>query len=253
MQIYLAAAPAEVRAAAVYGHPLSHAAYRIGQDSTLLRQNLLLQLPSGGLLSVSDRDAPTINDPKELCAAVLRECSRRAYAGVVLDFEEPPRRDRLAFAEQLSPLLAEKQRTLYVPEPYARAAPQATVLIGTALSGGNLKERLQEAAKRYGGRTALDLERLRMSFPLPCPAGLGTPLTPEEFSSLKERETPAVFFSPDLCARYFTYEKNGQTRFILFDDADTLKQKLRLGTSLGYNAAFFVWPEIQDIAEQMWK
>lgn len=51
-----------------------------------------------------------------------------------------------------------------------------------------------------------------------------------------------MFFSKDLFARYFTYAKNGESHFILFDDADTLRQKLRLGRQLGVAAAFFQWP-----------
>ena len=69
---------------------------------------------------------------------------------------------------------------------------------------------------------------------------------------MKERQ-PAVFFSKDLFARYFTYTKNGESHFILFDDADTLRQKLRLGRQLGVAAAFFQWPEVCDIADSLFR
>ena len=249
MQIYIAAAPEEARAASAYGHPLSHAAYRIGPSSTLLRKNPLLQ--SGGLLAVGDLGAPEAADTEALCAAVLRECSRRSYTGVVLDFTQPPRRDLQAFARRLEQVLSERKRTLFVPESYAHAAPQSMVLIGTAVSGGTLEERLQEAAQQYGGRMALDAERLRMDFRLPCRSGIGTPLSAEEFAALQEREKPTVFFSPALCARYFTYQQPGETHFVLFDDAETLKRKLRLGQQAGALAAFFMWPEVADIAEKL--
>ena len=62
---------------------------------------------------------------------------------------------------------------------------------------------------------------------------------------------PAVFFSRDLCARYFTCTRSGQAQFILFDDAGTLRQKLRLGQQLGVAAAFFQWPEISNIAPEL--
>lgn len=250
MQIYLAAAPQEVQTAAKFGQTLAHAAYRIGQDSSLLRKNPPLQ-SQGGLLSVSDRNAPVIADPKALCAAVLRECSRRSYTGVVLDFEEPLRQNRKDFVEQLGQVLAKQQRTLYVPEAYAQAAPSAMVLVGTALSGGNLAQRLREAAARYGGRLALDAERVQMDFPLPCSSGTGKPLAAEEFAALRQQRS--VFFSPDLCARYFTYKARGEPHFVLFDDADTLKRKLRLGAEAGARAALFQWPEVADIAEELFR
>ena len=38
-----------------------------------------------------------------------------------------------------------------------------------------------------------------------------------------------------------------------FDDADTLRQKLRLGRQLGVAAAFFQWPEVSDIADSLFR
>jgi len=248
LQIYLAVTPDVEQQAASCGCALSHVAYRIGPDSTLLRQNLLLQT-KGGLLSVSDRNTPPIPDVNTLCAAVLRECARRSYEGVVLDFEEPPRQDRLKFAELLGQLLPKRQRTLYVPESYARAAPTAMVLVGTAVSGGTFRQHLKEAAAQYGSRLALDVERVRMDFRLPARTGIGTPLTGEDLAELMKQHGSPSFFSPDLCARYFTYQQQGTTHFVLFDDANTLRRKIRLGTELGASAAFFMWPEIRDLAD----
>ena len=248
MQVYLAVTPDVEQQAAPCGCALSHVAYRIGPDSTLLRQNLLLQT-KGGLLSVSDRNTPPIPDANALCAAVLRECARRSYEGVVLDFEEPPRQDRLKFAELLGQLLPKRQRTLYVPESYARAAPTAMVLVGTAVSGGTFRQYLEEAAAQYGSRLALDVERVRMDFRLPARTGVGTPLTGKELTELMKQHGSPSFFSPDLCARYFTYQQQGTTHFVLFDDANTLRRKIRLGTELGASAAFFMWPEISDLAD----
>lgn len=249
MQLYLAVTPGEAREAAQYGRTLAHVAYRIGSGSTLLRQNLNLQT-RGGLLSVSDREAQPIGDPDALCAAVLRECGRRGYTGALLDFEEPPRQDRLEFAQRLGPALAAGRRTLYLPERYAQAAGNgAVVLVCTAISGGSLSQRLQEAADAHGGapRLALDVQRLRMDFRLPARSGEGEPLDEEQLRQLMERESPSVFFSQELCARYFTYTRDREIHFVLFDDADTISQKLRTGAGMGFTAAFLMWPEVKDI------
>lgn len=252
MQTYLAVTPGELQEAGKYGRAFAHVAYRIGPDSTLLRQNLLLQT-RGGLLSASDREAPYIEDPQALCAAVLRECGRRGYGGVLLDFEERPRRDRLAFAEQLGRALGPSRRALYLPESYAHTVPDGIALLCTAISGGSFAQRLQEAAAARGGasRLALDVQRLRMDFRLPARSGEGEPLTEEAFRRLMEREQPAVFFSQDLCARYFTYSRDGETHFVLYDDADTLARKLRTGKGMGFAAAFLMWPEVRDIAPKL--
>ena len=92
MRLYLTVRPEDVREAAPYRRELAHAAYHIGEESALLRRNLLVQT-SGGLLVLSDRDAPPVEDPEGLAGALLRECGRRSYSGIVLDFEMPPRRD----------------------------------------------------------------------------------------------------------------------------------------------------------------
>ena len=145
------------------------------------------------------------------------------------------------------------RRTLYLPESYAGAAPGGVVLLCTAVSGGSFSQYLQEAVTQAGGagRLALDVQRLRMDFRLPARSGEGDPLSEEALSRLMEREAPAVFFSQDLCARYFTYSQDGEAHFVLFDDADTLNQKLRLGAGLGFSAAFFMWPEIRDVAPRL--
>ena len=250
MQVYLTAAPEDVREAARHNRPLCHAASRIGTDSALLRGNLLLEA-RGGLMALSDRDVPPVERPEALCGAILRECGRRGYTGILLDFEHSPRPDLTALVRALGKQAG--RRKLYLPESYGAAAPGACVLISTAVSGGSLAQCLREAADRWGGyqHLALDVQRLRMDFTLPAPSGQGTPLSAEEFQALWDRENPSVFFSQDLCARYFTYTQRGSVHFVLFDDADTLSRKVRLGAGAGIGTAFFLWPEIRDLAGRL--
>ena len=281
LRIYFSVTAEDYPACADVGKRFAFVAYRIGEQSELLRRNLPLQT-RGGLLCLSDRDAPPVENPGELCAAVLRECSRRGFTGAVLDFEGETgtqnskqektdvssgrnaggtrRKDLCALAGLLDRRLRETGRTLYVPQIYADAAPEAVMLICTAVSGGNFREYLEEEIGRRGAaRCALDVQRLRMDFTLPAPTGEGKPLDAAEFARLSEGK--AVYFSPDLCARYFTATRfhaaqngraqSGEAHFILFDDADTLNQKIRIGEDLGIKTAFFQWPEVQDIAGEL--
>lgn len=250
MQIYLAVTPGEYQSAAKYSRLFAHVAYRIGPESQLLRQSLLLQT-HGGLLTLGDRDAPPISAPEALCAGILRECARRSYTGVLLDFEARPAADRKVFAAMLAQQLRKTRRTLYVPESCAVSG--AVPLICTALSGGSFPQLLQEAARQFGGaeHLGLDVQRLRMDFTLPAKSGEGRPLSADEFRALMEKESPAVFFSQELCARYFTYMQDQETHFVLFDDESTLRQKLKTGEAMGFSTAFFMWPEIRDIAPKL--
>lgn len=251
MQVYLAVTPGQLQEAARHCRNLAHVAYRIGEGSMLLRQSVLMQT-RGGLLAVTDQDAPLIEEPEKLSAAVLRECGRRSFTGALLDFQGRTA-DRLAFAKKLASALTQTRRTLYIPEAYGPAVPGAIPLICTALSGGDFAQRLREAALAAGGagRLALDVQWLRMDFTLPARTGEGVPLSRSDFQALMERESPSVFFSQELCARYFTYTREGQTHFVLFDDAGTLRKKLQTGAALGFTAAFLMFPEVQDLLGEL--
>ena len=251
MQIYLAVTPQEAPSAAAYPASLACIAYHIGPNSTLMRRNALLQ-NQGGLLTISGQDVPLVEDPRLLCAAVLRECSRKHYDGVFLHFTVA-RHDLLQFATQLDEALYQNGKTLYLPEPYISTCDKGILLVDTALSGGNLSEHLKQATEKRKNRSALYMERIQMDFCLPARKGTGAPLSDSAFAALLKEKTPSTYFSPDLCARYFTYQKGNETHFVLFDDAETLKRKLRLGAEYGFSSAIFIWSEIQSFAPQLLK
>ena len=261
MRIYLAVRPEHQREAAGFPAGLACAAYRIGEDSALLSRNLLRQEPcgeagrggaGGGLLVLSDEAAPPIRRPEALAGAVLRECGRREYEGVVLDFEKRPTEERRRLIAALSRQCAAGRKSLFLPEACADAAERRMVMVNTAVSGGSFEEHIREVCGRYGGaqNVALDVQRLRMRFSLP--ARRGEALTQEELDALLAQK-PAVFFSRDLCARYFTGAGCGSAGFVLYDDAGTLRRKVRIGRELGVAAAFFQWPEIRDLAGELFR
>ena len=213
MPLYLAATPDRLAQARAVTPRLAHVAYRLGSGSELLAAPLPSTL-RGGLMVVSDWDCP------------------------------PARPDRLALLEALSPLLTSCGRTLYVPEHCPVAG--ATILLCTALSGGTLEGRLTQAVDQYGAEhMALDLQRLAMDFPVPCPSGQGTALTRSQLAALAAGRS--TFYSDALCARYFTLTREGRTHFILFDDAQTLRRKLALARSQGIRDALVMLPEVEDI------
>ncbi|MBE6961526.1 MAG: hypothetical protein E7445_03625 [Ruminococcaceae bacterium] len=245
MQLYLAVTPTEEQEVCRRTRRLAHVAYRIGKGM-LLRQELSASI-RGGLLSLSDQDAPFIPNPEQLVTAILRECAQRGYSGVVADFELPPTKDRIALLRALANR-SSKSFQLLVPEGWS--IPGASVLINTAVSGGNLTQYLQEAIRRYPG-ASLDLQRLMMDFTLPAPSGEGKPLSLDELTSLRKRLGPSVFFSPELCSRYFTYMQGSQAHFVLYDDAETMQQKMKLAQTMGYRTALVMYPEVSDLIGQL--
>ena len=100
MQLYLAVTPKEEQEVCRRVRQLSHVAYRIGKG-VLLRQELSANV-RGGLLSLSDQDAPLIPNPEQLATAILRECTQRNYSGVVTDCGLPHTTDRNALLRALA-------------------------------------------------------------------------------------------------------------------------------------------------------
>ena len=246
MQVFLSVAPRDARAALQFHNRLAHVAYRIGEDSRLLRQNLLQS--RGGILSLSDYRCPPIEKPEALCREILQECNLRSYGGVLADFEEAASQDRLTFLEKLCGMLGRSSRRLFLPEQFALQIPGATAIICTAVSGGSFQQCLEEAVRRFGrNQVALDIQRLAMDFRLPAPSGSGTPLEQDVLQTLLRQQSPATFYSSDLCARYFTYTREGTTHFVLYDDAETIRQKIRTGHEMGLCAAFLMYPEVKDL------
>ena len=211
----------------------AHLAYRLGPGPHLFRAEGAAP-PRGGLMVVDDRDFDGLGPTGPLCQEILRECQARGFSGAVLDFENrlPPLEQVTA---QLDEQFARPGWALYVAEGYAPQALHARVMIPSALSGGSLQRRLEEALERFGeSRVVLALEKSSEDFFLPSPTGSGQPLTQQELENLKARLSPSIFFSSDLCARYFTYmSRDNGAHFVLFDDGDTLRHKVEVARELG--------------------
>ena len=226
-------------------------AYRLGPGPHLLRAEGAVP-PRGALMVVSDQGYDGLGQTGALCRELLGECRSRGLSGAVLDFDHrlPPLE---AACSQLDGLFARHGLALYVPEGYAPAAPHSRVMIPSALSGGSLELRLEEAGERFSPeRVALALELRREDFPLPSPTGGGQPLSRDELEGLRGRLSPSVFFSRELCARYFTYtDGEGAPHFVLFDDGDTLARKVEVARRAGVHTFLAPWTQIAPFAGRL--
>lgn len=251
IQLILAATPGQWAAVQSYGLPVAHMAYRVGRGGHLLRTGQPAAL-RGGLMYLDDSGFDGAGAPGPLCQEVVRECAARGFGGVICAFgQSMPVLSGVA--AQLGPLLSRQGRSLYVTEPYGAHTGVGRVLIPTALSGGSLRQRLAEAAGRYGAdRVTLAVERAAEDFFLPSPDGQGRPMTREELAARLEALSPSIFFSDELCARYFTHmSRKGGVHFVLFDDAASIRKKLRLAESLGISRALLCYPEIDDLLQDI--
>ena len=243
--------PQQLRALRGWNVTPAHLAYRIGRGPHLFRSGGEAPL-RGGVMVVDNQGFDGLGSIAPLCQEILRECQARGFSGCILDFEGrlPPLEQ---IAAQLDQSFAQRGLTLYVPEPYGPCTRQARVMISSALSGGSLSLRLEEAVERFGrDRTVLALERVAEDFYLPSPSGSGTPLSREELQSRLERMRPSVFFSRELCARYFTYmSRETGAHFVLFDDGDTLGRKREVARQAGIDTFLIPWAEAESCTQQL--
>jgi len=228
----------------------AHLAYRAGRGPHLFRAGGSPP-PQGGLMVLGSQGFDGGGNCQPFCQEVVRECLARRFSGAVLDFEGLSPLWEL-IAGQLDESFARRGWTLYVPECCGARADRAKVMIPSALSGGSLERRLEEAAERFGGRVALALQVSAEDFFLPSPTGSGLPLSREELRALMERLRPPVFFSADLCARYFTYmDREGGAHFVLFDDGDTLRRKVETARRVGISTFLASWQELAPYAGEL--
>lgn len=249
--IYCVVSPEHL--AGIQGLPVLTAlnAYQVGPGPRLSRSCGPTPV-GGGLLVLSLAEGGESGPWEPLARQCLLECRSRGASGVLLDWD---RFSRAAFqlARGLGRQLERSGLGLIVPEAYAGATAEAGVLISTALSGGSLELRLKEALERHGReRVVLALERIGDDFTLPAPAGRGRPLSGQELSALRSRR-PCVYWSQDLCARYFTYQGRDGVHFVLFDDESSMKAKLELARRLGIPRCCAAWEEISPWAGALFR
>lgn len=250
LELILTVPPEGAKPTQANGLTPAHMAYRVGDGPHLFRA-ALPTASRGGYMVIDDVGFNGLGEATPLCHEILRECTARGFTGVICDFEAKPFQVLVRAVAQLGELLEKRGWPLLVPEAYAHASDKARVLVSSALSGGSLKQKLADAAERYGqSRVVLAVERTALDFYLPSPTGQGAPLTREELAARMEDLAPSVFFSDELCAHYFTYmSKQNGAHFILFDDAGSIRKKLYIARSLGITAAVLAWPQVDDILE----
>ena len=230
----------------------AHLAYRIGRGPHLFRSEGSVP-PQGGVMVLDASGFDGFGAGEPFCQEVVRECAARGFRGAVCDFEQGGVPLRAEVVRRLGEGFARRGWTLYVTEPYGHSSPRARVMIPSALSGGSLSRRLEEAAERFGReRVTLAVQRVAEDFFLPSPTGSGVPLSRRELEEKLEQLHPSVFFSHELCARYFTYmSRESGAHFVLFDDRDTLRKKLEVAQELGITSAVAALPEVLDAAGEL--
>lgn len=224
-------------------------AYQVAPDGQLLRAGQGA-LPQGCVLMIGGTAPTSPAGVDWFCRQALAECQEQHAIGVLANWAVAPAGHSLA--QRLAHTLEENQLSFYVPEAFASAAPTAQVLLSSQLSGGTLRERLEDGLARYGTHILLALECSPWDFSLPCPDGQGTALTLPELRERFAQHRCRAWFSQDFCCQYATYSQSGQLHLLLYDNAASVQAKLELAATLGLAGALVCWEEISGFHPPVW-
>lgn len=215
-------------------------------DGSRLLSERLPTAASGDIMIVSMEHGDI-----HIAPALYDECRRRGYTGVFLDLDGPPTKAGAELLGGVCESLARRVGQVYVPEVYAEFCARATPVASCAVSGGLLTEYLERLVREHR-HLALAIPRIMADFSMPSDSPIGHQLTSRELSQLQNRFDADIYYSPQMLTNYFTYSAApAQCRFVLFDDARSISEKIKLSKSFGISDIFLSYREIHDIAEDI--
>lgn len=242
----LAVMPREAPLAAAMPFSLGYMGYRITAGRLMRDAGLNMR---GGMPIICDAGLSEDRfDIQRFGGDTAAEMELRGSIGLVADFTKDTDLIR-SIAAELMKAAVRCNVPLFVPEYLAETVPEACVIVPSTVTEGSLHNVLEAAAERHGkGHVALEIIPMRMDYTLPTEKNEGRRLTAEDVEKLIHDLEPMPFFSSELCAKYFTYiASDRKAHFVLYDDASTIVQKLRVAESCGVHAAFLLYAEVSEM------
>lgn len=239
---------ADTARAVASGLPVLHLCLAV-TESGALRRLQLQTTHARGLLGVRDLPMRLDSfDADRLAADLVYEAKRVGALGVFADFERDTADSRRVLGA-FDRALAGAELPFYVPLACGHGAHHAILTVETAVSGGSLVEHISSLQGMHGARRiAAFLRPVSNDFVLPSATPDGTALTDEAREALLSKTGSQVFFSRELCAKYFTYsDAENRAHFVLFDDVSTLQAKLAQLSGCGVGTVFALYPDAKDL------
>lgn len=240
---FFLSSPPDMAAEASRVGSVSLMAYRVGRNFRLQRswtapvRAALMDVDCTGLTGFGPHGA--------LTAELTRECRRMGYGGIVMDLPRPTPQ-LTAFCALLREETSRQGLRLYVPERYAAACPGARIVLPAQNLSGTYEGRIRQIVRQYGsGNVALELERVHTDFALPARTGLGSVTANPRL--IPER----TFYSPELLANYQSYLQNGRAHLVIWDDLNSLREKITVARSFGVTEFFLYYPHVVDILPEL--
>ena len=243
MNIYI------LRSASELGH-MAHRKEKRGLLSYYARGNTLMCEKLSPEISADILVVSADGADVHITPSIYDECRRRGCRSVFLDANE----ENLACAATLGEIAASLSRrgiSVFCPLAFAETCSEATPVAECSVSGGELSEYLAYLSRTHR-RLALSVTCRCAVFSMPVFSSSGREISPRELRNLRDRYGAQCFFSPQLLSNYFIFSSDPDTSgFVLYDDARTVSEKIRLARRLGIENIFLAYREIADIFEDI--
>lgn len=246
--VILVCAGADIGRAAGCGHPLLDLCLGVTARGSLGRLQFSAA-PADNYIGIRDFPTGLSTVNEKLFIEDLLYAARQMHArGVFADFENNSIACRRLCAAMDEALYAEKL-PFFVPAVRGEDTKHAYLTVETAVSGGSLSGMIADLQQKHGKhRIAALLRPVSADFSLPSASPDGMILTPEARSALRERTNAQVFFSKELCAKYFTYmDEDTRGHFVLFDDESTIEEKIEQLSKLHIRHLFALYPDVKSM------
>ena len=240
MKTFTVALGRDLPQAAALGFPCAALAIHLSKGRLIPTAH---NLPRGGLLGIyTDGPAAMPADLRPLCREIYTYICRFGLSGVLLDLPEDD--EGLTLASALSPSLSNMGIPCYLPLSLSAADTKARIILPSAISGGSFSGMLEHTLDKIpANRLCLEIVRTRHDFPMPTPDPEGTLLSAARFEELRNAAGES-YFSPDLCAHYFTYmHPDGKPHLVLYEDIESARRKMAMAREAGLYAAFALYCE----------
>ena len=249
MKIIIVCPPSQREKALKHSQHIAIVGYELTARGRLAGRGIPQELRSG--LMVLCASPACAGDPSTAVQDIRREMNFRRYSGIVADFEG----ETTAFlVRTLTALRKSAAVEIYAPESYAEKVPNVTALVGSGVTGGSFSEYLNRTVSRFPGKTALQVSRLSEDYLLPYSSGEHRRLETREREDIMMSTGAQSFYSSQLCTNYFTYyDRARKPHFVLYDTAATLRRKITVAERTGIDQAFFAYPEVHDILQEILK
>ncbi len=188
---------------------------------------------------------------EHIAAAIYDEYRRRRYSSVFLDVDARPTGALQVMLDSVAESLTRRVNRVFIPEIFSEYCNSATPVTTCAVSGGLITEYLERLVGEHRN-LAVSIPRITADFSMPSDRADGHELTRTQLLQLKNRFDCDIYYSPQMMTNYFTYSPSrGECRFVLFDDARSISEKIKLAKSFGISDIFLSWREISDIAHDI--